>query len=300
MLSIVIPVKNDLNSLRVNLLALKQKIADPGFPIELIVVNDDADADISNFLKATTINGIPIKEINVNQSKGSYHARNLGIQQATYEWILMLDADVYLTFFPFQKLEQVFNDRQVLFIVGQIIYESQQSGAFQRYLSETLFTPERSLALSGAAATACLIVNREVFNQIGKFDESLYSCGDYEFSQRVYEAGFEQRFVPALIVCHRQKSFSTLLKNRIRIFKGRADLALRYEKYRHQFPFGMKGYYKELRAGLGEAVKYGIAKNPAPDGVNRWVMVYGRLIDLVINLVALTTIQLFPKKSFNW
>jgi len=54
----------------------------------------------------------------------------------------------------------------------------------------------------GFSATANLFVRREVIEAVGTFDESLRSCGDLGFGQRVRDAGIGQAYSHETVIRH--------------------------------------------------------------------------------------------------
>ena len=57
---------------------------------------------------------------------------------------------------------------------------------------------------------------------VGKFNAALKSQGDLEWGQRVYEAGFEQRYAPKAVVAHPARHTLAQLTTRSRRLAGGA------------------------------------------------------------------------------
>ncbi len=90
-----------------------------------------------------------------------------------------------------------------------------------RYNARTGFPVEQYLETEHYAPTCALLVRREVFEDVGRFDARLISGGDREFGERVYEAGYDQGYTADATVYHPARtSFESLAKKNFRVGRG--------------------------------------------------------------------------------
>jgi len=83
----------------------------------------------------------------------------------------------------------------------------------------------------GYAATANLIVRREVFARVGGFDEDLYSSGDKEWNLRAQGSGSRIALGEDVRVRHAARSsFEALKKKRLRVAGGRFRMKRKHER----------------------------------------------------------------------
>ena len=88
MASIIIPVYKDAQGLRDTLDSLEcQSIGIDCF--EVIVCNDGALQEISKVCRK-----YPVTEVKISPNRGSYYARNRGIEKAKSKYIGFVDADI--------------------------------------------------------------------------------------------------------------------------------------------------------------------------------------------------------------
>jgi len=90
-----------------------------------------------------------------------------------------------------------------------------------RYNAHTGFPVEQYLEEEQYAPTCALLVRREVFEDVGRFDARLISGGDREFGERVHEAGYDQGYAEDATVYHPARtSFKSLAKKNFRVGRG--------------------------------------------------------------------------------
>lgn len=179
LVSVIIPTYN-----RAYLLerAIKSVLKQTYPHIELIVV-DDGSGDVT----PRTVSKYPLRYVRLPSNRGVALARNRGILKARGNLMAFLDSDdeflppkiekqvKYLEKNPWAKLvqtEEIWDRR------GQRLnpkkYHAKAEGFFL----------ERAVKLC-VVSISTLLVKKEVFSEIGLFDESFPVCEDYEFFIRV-------------------------------------------------------------------------------------------------------------------
>lgn len=149
--------------------------------LEVIVV-DDGSTDKTPYL----VYKYPIIYVR-KPRKGVSHARNRGLQKARGRLICFLDSDDY--FFP-QKVE-----KQIRFLEHYSEYKIVQTEELW-FKGEKRIYPkrihrkaegwffERAVKLC-VVSMSTVMLKREVFEEVGYFDEEFWVCEDYEFWLRV-------------------------------------------------------------------------------------------------------------------
>jgi glycosyltransferase involved in cell wall biosynthesis len=189
--SIIIPTYNRAQFLKI---AIKSVINQTFNDYELIIV-DDGSSDNTKQVVAEfadkRIRYIP----KVHQ--GVAPTRNRGLKEAKGEFICFLDSDDR---FCQNKLEITYqyikkHPRYKVFHTEEIWY---RNGGL---LSQKVYHKKPSEDVFSAAVKLCCIsistaaIKKEVFTQIGIFDERLPACEDYDFWLRV-SAGFPIQLIP--------------------------------------------------------------------------------------------------------
>ncbi len=163
--------------------ALRSVLGQTRIPEEIIVVDDGSTDGTTRELSTKFSSVVWLKQ----QNKGVSSARNLGIRKARCSWIALLDSDdewkpeklerqiARITNEPSPKAchtdeEWIRNGNQV---IPPKFLDKAPENLFARSLRRCLICPSSAL------------IHREVFSQIGLFDESLPVCEDYDFWLRL-------------------------------------------------------------------------------------------------------------------
>lgn len=220
--SIIIPVKNDHQRLRVCLDA----IARQSFPcgnIEVIVVDDASSPPVS---VSQAMYPFDLRIVRAG-GDGSYAARNRGIGVARGSVLAFTDADCIPG--PSWIEEGVLAVRTSGKPVGGGIVVRKVKGdritIAEAYDLQFSF-PQRSFVEEhGFAATANLFVPIEAIDDVGWFDERLIAGGDREWGVRAKRQGWKVIFDPESEVCHPpRRSLSELWRRHRRVSRGRQTL----------------------------------------------------------------------------
>jgi GT2 family glycosyltransferase len=191
---------------------------------ELMVV-DNTEDDVTAQAGASEA----VVVISSPAKRSAYAARNLGIECARNDWVLLLDADCLP---PASILEDFFSAPVAArcgAVAGEIRAESGRSLAAGYAEARGLLGLEnlRRHPHMPAAVTANLLVRRAAWASVGGFCEGMRaSGGDIEFSWRIQERGWELCYRPAAIIRHRHReSIGGLLRQAMRNSAGTAWLA---------------------------------------------------------------------------
>ena len=178
--SVIIPTFNREHCL---MRALDSAIAQ-SYPIQEIIVVDDGSTDATEKLIQESYPSVTyIKQ----ENHGVSAARNRGIKNSLGSWLAFLDSDD--EWFP-DKLEKQFMalEQQPEF---KIIHSDEiwirngvQVNPKNKHEKSGGFIFEKCLPLCAISPSAVLI-HRELFAELGMFDESLPACEDYDLWLRI-------------------------------------------------------------------------------------------------------------------
>jgi len=179
-ISVIIPTYN-----RKHLIsrAIKSVINQSFKPFEIIIVDDGSDDGTYQFINQF------FREIKLirQSNNGVSSARNLGIKNAKGNWIAFLDSDDewFSKKLELQKKAIDNSDKYLISHTNEIWIRNgvrvNQMKKHQKY-GGSIF--EKSLDICRISPSSVLI-NRKIFEDIGKFDETLKICEDYDFWLRI-------------------------------------------------------------------------------------------------------------------
>jgi GT2 family glycosyltransferase len=163
------------------------------------------------------------------------HARNVGAEHASGEWILFLDSD---TRPPPDLLDAYFElpvEPDVGALAGELAPEitgqtlASRYGAAKNFLSQEAHLAHPYLP---RAVAANLLVRRVAFEQVGGFYEGVRAAEDTDFTWRLQSAGWRLALRRGARVEHRYRTTLGELRRQWRGYAaGRAWLARRYDGF---------------------------------------------------------------------
>lgn len=221
-MSIILPVYRDATGLSSTLDALSEQKG-CRFDTEIVVANDGADPRISSVCLR-----YGVREVLLRPRGGSYRARNLALAASGGARLGFVDAGVIVP--PGWCAEGWRALDEADYVGGPIsMIEPSTPGAAYAYQVAWAFPVETYLERDHFAPTANLFVRREVFDEVGGFEERVRSGGDLEFGKRVFEARrFRQIFSSAIEVGHSARSLWELFEKQHRVREGQIELGRLY------------------------------------------------------------------------
>jgi GT2 family glycosyltransferase len=195
---------------------------------ELILVDNSGTAPA---LPAITV-------LRASAERSPAHARNVGAEHATKEWILFLDSDCRA---PAGLIDAYFSapiDDRIGALAGEVLPAMDGKPLAARYAAARGFlSQQQHLAhpYRPRAVAANLLVRRQAFEQIGGFYEGLRAAEDTDFSWRLQQAGWRLDLRPQAAVEHSYRASVSDLRRQWRGYAaGRAWLARRYDGFAPQ------------------------------------------------------------------
>jgi hypothetical protein len=164
------------------------------------------------------------------------HARNIGAEHASRDWVLFLDADCR----PRPGLiEHYFADAidpDIGALAGEVVAADDGASLASRYSATRGFLRQSAhLAhpYMPRAVAANLLVRRAAFEQVGGFFEGVRAAEDTDFSWRLQRAGWRLEARPRARVEHQYRTSVEALRRQWRGYAaGRAWLGRRYEDFK--------------------------------------------------------------------
>jgi len=225
--SIIIPVYNDPSGLRDTLESLLAHTS----PTPQILVVDNGSADHTPKVAGEyAADHDHVHLLHERDIQGSYAARNTGIEHATGDVLVFLDADQTVTEGWLETALADLDDRGAHYLAPDVrLVEPDDPTLAGRYNYLTGFPITAFIEEHGFAPTACLFVTRELLDDVGTFDHRLVSGGDKEFGNRVADAGYELHYTPNVVIHHpTRNSLRSLVKRNLRIGRGHCQLQQHY------------------------------------------------------------------------
>lgn len=196
--SVIIPVYNDGARLARCLQALAVQSLGAGRFEVIVVDNGSRDSP------AEVVADFPFARFLTEALPGSYNARNAGAAIARGTCLAFTDSDCRPDRDWLANAVDYLNSNPEVSAIGGCIEldRSVAPSAAELYERIYAFRQERYVGQHGFAATANLIVRRNVFEEVGPFDGARKSGGDLEWGQRLAAAGHVLRYAPQVVVHH--------------------------------------------------------------------------------------------------
>jgi biofilm PGA synthesis N-glycosyltransferase PgaC len=213
--------------------------------VEVVLVNDGSTDDSDQLIKEyiaklkKSDDRHLAKRLNYvyKENAGKGVALNTGIEIATGDIILTVDADSALERGSIRNLTKYFMDPEIMAVVGnvEVVNATSLIGLAQKLEYFFGFYNKRAHALMGAEyifGGACAAFRSDVFKQIGLFDTE-NKTEDIEMSMRTKFHGMKSTYAED-VICYTEgaSDLNGLVAQRIRWKKGRLDT---FKKYRPMF-----------------------------------------------------------------
>lgn len=185
---------------------LRSVAAQKDVEVEHVVIDGGSSDDTLNIVAQFPHVSIVISE----PDKGIYDAMNKGISQATGDAIGFLNADDYFySDGSLRYITEYLTDAEA--VVGDLmIVDARDKTRIRRFYSSRGFRPWM-LRMGHMPPHPTMYVRREVFAEIGNFDDTYRIAGDFDFTVRLFLQRRQTRWrrVPHTLVAFRNGGAST-------------------------------------------------------------------------------------------
>jgi glycosyltransferase AglI len=250
LISVIIPVYNDPEGLRVTLKSVvKQEFNSSLYEI-IVIDNGSRDDTLTAANEFKDKYPHLIKILIEERIQSSYAARNKGILSSKGEIIAFIDSDMTVDPDWLKNIEKLISDKDIKYIGCNVEIELKDKSIIGLYDKITGFSIERMLKTKHFTPTCCLVLKKEIIDEIGTFDSRLVSSGDWVFGIKAWEAGFKQIYAKYIKMHHPARdTFKKLMKKNFRIGRGRAQLTQYYPKL-HSLRGDVSLKYLLLKPGI--------------------------------------------------
>jgi glycosyltransferase involved in cell wall biosynthesis len=229
--SVIIPVFNDFDGVRLCIQALHRQELPPA-EFEILIVDNGPEAGAAERVAeiANLLSGLPHAQALHEPRSGSYAARNRGLDAASAPLLAFTDADCqpesgwlaagigYLRKHP--EADAIAGSIQLF------AQDAESPTGTELYEIRHGFQQEKYVATAGFGATANLIARRETFERVGPFDSALQSGGDKEWGSRLRANGLRLVYLAEASVRHPARRTHKEMRTKIkRVVDG--DITLR-------------------------------------------------------------------------
>jgi len=242
---------------------------------EIIVVDNNSTDGTKHRIQRYNVNYVVEKKIQT-----SYAARNRGIQEAVGEVLAFIDADCVADRNWLKAAVELFRDPKVGGAGGKVIayrpvtyierYQERRGEMDQ----EQYFIAARKAGRLVKIITCNAFYRREIFDQVGLFNQELVSGGDYDFSLRVQaQTDYLLAYADRAIVQHRHRnSLHEFWRQYYKYGLGRLYLAVEFNpnaveqcrKYGYLRPlyWKLRQIATRLMALLSHVLRYTVTRRP--------------------------------------
>lgn len=233
LISVIIPVYNDPEGIKTTL----ESVVDQTYPAEHyeVLVIDNGSTDTTLAIAEEIASRRPhVHVLQETEIQSSYAARNRGIKHASGTYLAFIDADMSVESDWLETLSTALEQADAKYFGCNVEIYKESNGFAAAYDYHSGFPIQAAVEQWNFAQTCGLVVHRDVFDDVGLFDERLVSGGDSEFGRRAHEAGFDQRYIDEVTLYHPARtSIRSLVQKSLRMGVGKSQQR-RYHPDRHR------------------------------------------------------------------
>ncbi|EAW35723.1 glycosyltransferase family 2 protein [Lyngbya sp. PCC 8106] len=203
--SVIIPTYNRLTMLKEALTSILSQ--DYQEKVEVIVVDDNSGDGTSEFIAREYPD---IHLITLNENVGCPAARNLGINQAKGRYIAFLDSDDIWKANYLSSQILALEGRERSFCVSTVLLwdtvQEEKIVKLQKYDLDRFISPIHQLLVTSSfiISPSCVVLQSEMFEEVGLFNESFRVGADREFYARCFIHNYQPVFTEQPLVVIRK------------------------------------------------------------------------------------------------
>ena len=156
----------------------------------------------------------------VSQGEGNWPQNfNKVLNQAEGDYIKFLHEDDMLLPNCIEDSVKALEEQNADFIHGNAIEVFQDTNKQRRYIPKVLYPTVQDLLLKNVIHCPTLMYRKEVFEKVGRFDESLNNQEEYEFNLRCLKAGLKIGYCDSFLAIYRRhpaQKIKTITKTEIK------------------------------------------------------------------------------------
>ena len=199
---------------------------------EIIVVIDGCGEKAVNFLASYN----DIKVINLEKNGGPARARNIGVKEASGDWIAFMDAD--------DKWEPEKLEKQMFFLDNHPEFSSCHTGiktfigqeVISTFNNKPLQLSIEDLLISSHVVPTSWIIKKSAFENVGGFDTEIQCSEDHDITIRLVEANEHIGFLSKPLAFLRREGHGNISSNGRKIFIGHRQLLKKHQSLYNQHP----------------------------------------------------------------
>ena len=227
--SVIVPVYNAEKALP-RLMASLRGQSYPRDRVEIILVDNNSTDHSGEVIKRWP----DVIKLEFIPWQSSYAARNIGIERATGEVLAFIDADCWAHPDWLRAGVRALQEKRLDRVAGRVEFVLSQRPNIYEVFDSSLNFRQDDFAARGWSGAGNLFARRQLFKEVGLFDEAVISQGDCEFGLRATRAGKSLGYAPDAVIYHRARAtLSALVRKWIRteygaaqVYRGAGDLEL--------------------------------------------------------------------------
>lgn len=208
MISVVLPTYNGARYLRESIESvLRQTVED----WELIVVDDCSTDDSRAIAEAYAAKDARIRVLHNEKNSKLPHSLNVGFHEARGEYLTWTSDDNRYLPQALEKMRDYLDVHPEVSFVSARAFTIDERGErlYTEDLPEGMLPPlDVSSMFLNDSAGACFMYRRDIIQDIGEYDETLFGTEDYDYWLRILEHGKQMAAMPEVLYEYRYHSQS--------------------------------------------------------------------------------------------
>jgi len=218
--SVIIPVYNDPEGLRTTV----ESVLDQTVDDYEVIIADNGSTDLTRKLAKAYATQDRVVHVVEDSIQSSYAARNAGIRASQGDILCFIDADMWVDSTWLEQVQNRIKEGSVRYLGCNVVVVVEDNTVFSNHQKEKEFPIKNHIEENNFCETCCLVIRRDVIDDVGLFDSRVISGGDVEFGLRVHRAGYDQVYADDIVMYHPARStLSSIIKKYYRIARGRVQ-----------------------------------------------------------------------------
>ncbi len=246
MYSVIIPAKNEAKNIKRCIRSVFNCIQDFSL-VEIVVVDNGSEDETVDIARREGAKVFSRPDATVAS------LRNYGVSKANYDLIAFIDADCEATNGWLENARKILQDQSIGVVGDYYLLPGNPSWVEEAFHNSTPRKRREVPYLSGGN----IIMRKEVFTDVGGFDEAAITGEDYILCQKVRSAGYKIVADPSVGVIHHgnPKTLLGVFRREVWCGLGMVDL-LRYGKFTLPLAWSIANLVLTLAIIINVALKW--------------------------------------------